>query len=938
MHDQATHNDANAPAPNAAPPANGAAAPLGTDVFKLIADVEGHLTRLRTAQKQQDDAITSLTSRTKALRTGEAELERQRAAFKGQQTQVESDRAALEKDRNQLSDQSRRIEEELRRRATEVEQSAKAIERERSEMTGQFEQARRGAAELEQAKASWQHTRQQMQEQMQRAQAEIEQRQAECARVREEVAAARSQWEKQRQDAQAKLEARAAELEQQLQGLAQRESQMQQERERLSSEQQKTMRQRDELQNRAATLEKERAEVLSRMEQAERAGANLTSQVEKARQDLDEQVKQVKKAMEQITALQKREQTLEHALEEARASAARADQESKELIKLADVERSKVHAKFEASRQDFESAREARDAAIAELENTRKKIAALGRDLKSRDDELAVKDKHVNDLHKKLELAGSKLSEFAQVLSEQTPQLERGASALAMCEEQAEQIDRLTTQLAELQLSSDPAEIQRRDARINELTEALRQSRGQDAGDVAVAQLEQRNAVLEREVQELRLATQNLQISADEARQQLQSRVDSGTGAQMKDVALAEHAAKVAALTAALERQNAASAMELEQRLSAQTQKFQRELATARDSDQSVAKLRQQVADLEAQLAQAKAATANAESSAGADNEYVSKLRARAEQITTVADHLRRRRERLEKMRRLMQAKHEAMPNAGAQGTAQMRAEQAGNVERERQHLMEVRKMLAASEVQMIRRWARQRAAFTMAALAFVVVVSAAATWFGVNYFFPAVRSASVVLEARSRAGSAPLTPEQIAEWTKWHAIMPKDASFQQTFSKRLAERQMKELARPQTIAAKLSREFSVDANQPGMVIYTMAGTDTDQLTAFLDVLTHTVLAEANEDAEHRKDVAVTVATGERKQDGRVCYASLNASPVKDERFDRAVPIFGAALGGLLLLTLVSYIKLSRSKRIFEADNADLFLDTRPASPGTPVA
>lgn len=932
MHEQATHQTppSESPAAASATPPTQAAPPAGHDVLKIIADVEGHLSRLRSAQRQQDDVLGTLTARAKALRIAEEDLDRQRVALKQQTMQVERDRAQTQQEREQFAEQCRRIDEDLRRRASEVDQAQQKLERERAEAASHLEQAARGKAELEQARGVWDQTRQQIEEQLNRSQAEIAQRMSECAKAKDEIASARSQWEKQRQESQGKIDARSLELDQQLAALAQREAALQQERERLALETQQAKRQHQELQNRAAALESERADLLNRVEQAERNVGELIHQVETTQQELIDQTRLVKSAMEKVGQMQQRERSLEKSLEQAKAAAQQAERDAQDLLHIADSERGELQAKIEAAQKAIEEAHQARDAAIAELETTRKKVVSMQRDLKSRDDELATRDAHLADLQKKLDMASGKLSEFAQVLSEQTPQLERGAAALAMCEEQAEQIDRLTSQLAELQLSSDPAEVQRRDERIAELTEALRQARGQNAGEAIVAELEQRNASLQQEVQQLRLETQNAQIAAEEARRQLQESVNSGAEAQVKDVALVEHAAKIAALSAELERVNAAAATELEQKLTAQSRRHQQELASAREQEQSLQPLRQRIADLEAQLARAKAekATAQAAGNEG-ESDYVARLRAKAEQITNVAEHLRRRRSRLEHMRLLMRRKRREMPNAGEQGSAQHRADQLGQIERERQHLLEVRKMLAASEFTMIRRWARQRAAFTAACVALIIAVSAGATWLAVNHFYPAVRSVSAALEARSRPGAGALTDEQVQLWTDWHAEAVNDAGFQQTLAKRMAERRLEQWSRPESLSVIIRRDLSVDANDPGLVLYTMTGTDSEQMAMFLDVLTYTLLTESNRDATRRGDSALTMATGERKEEGRVRFASVNAAPVRDERMQRALPIFGGTLGGLMLLSLISYIKLSRSRRQFEEENGALFQDIR---------
>lgn len=953
MHDQSTHHEpstggaagggaAAAGAGGTASPASNPASNTGIDVMKILADVEGHLTRLRSAQKQQDDAISSVTARSRALRTAEDELDKQRQALKQQAQQVERERSAISHEREQFADQCKRIDEELRRRAAEIEQSRERLEREQGEIASHVEKAKTGLAEVEHAKTVWQQNRKQVEEQLQRSQGEIDQRFAECAKAKDEIGAARSAWEKQRQEAQGKLEARAAEVEKQVADIARREHALQTERDRVAAAELAAQRQQQELQRRATELEKQRGELLERVDQAERNVGDLIQQVERTQQDLTEQTRLVKSAMDKVASMQARERALEKAVEAAKNETKRAEGESRDLIRLADSERAEMQRQLESRQKEI---LEARDAAMAELENARKKIASLQRDVRTRDEEITVKEGQLADLQRKLEMAGGKLTEFAQVLSEQTPQLERGAAALAMVQEQAEQIDRLTKQLAELQLSSDPAEIQRRDQRITELTEALRQARGQNVGEQAVAEIEQRNAALQQQVQQLRLESQNAQIAAEEARTQLQAYVNSGAETQMKDVALAEHAAKVAALTAEIERLHSAAAVELEQKLSAATKRHQKELAEARGaesrgSEQTVRQLRQRVADLEAEVAQAKsqAAAAVAAGQAGGqgdgEGEYVNRLRAKAEQISSVAEHLRRRRARLERARLLMRQKQKAMPSVGAQGSAQMRMEQLTKMEHERQQLLEVRKMLATSESQMVHRWARQRAVFTLACVGVIVAVSAAATWLIVNQMFPAVVSASVVIEAHNRPATPELTPEQVQDWTDWHAGVVTDASFQQTLAKRMAERQLEQWSSPQAVAARLSKAkgFAVDADQPGLVMYTMAGADADEITTFLDVFAQTLVSESNRQANRRSDGANTIATGERKEEGHVHYASLNSLPVSDERLAHALPIFGIVCGALLVLVFVIYARLRQAKRIFDEDNAGLFQDLRPAS------
>jgi hypothetical protein len=96
-------------------------------------------------------------------------------------------------------------------------------------------------------------------------------------------------------------------------------------------------------------------------------------------------------------------------------------------------------------------------------------------------------------------------------------------------------------------------------------------------------------------------------------------------------------------------------------------------------------------------------------------------------------------------------------------------------------------------------------------------------------------------------------------------------------------------------------------------------------MASFLDVLGGAVLAESNREASHRTDNASAVATGERKEDGHVRFASVNATPLSDERLTKGLPTFGICFGVLLVVLVGIYIALLRGKRVFDEENAQIF-------------
>ena len=96
------------------PPSALADASAGDDVMKILADVEGQLSRLRAAQKTQDDAIVSLADRARLLRTAEDENEKSRRDIAQQQKALAQEREQLHSQRVALETLTRQTEDQVR--------------------------------------------------------------------------------------------------------------------------------------------------------------------------------------------------------------------------------------------------------------------------------------------------------------------------------------------------------------------------------------------------------------------------------------------------------------------------------------------------------------------------------------------------------------------------------------------------------------------------------------------------------------------------------------------------------------------------------------------------------------------------------------------------------------------------------------------------------
>src|SRR5690606_25468789 len=90
----------------------------------------------------------------------------------------------------------------------------------------------------------------------------------------------------------------------------------------------------------------------------------------------------------------------------------------------------------------------------------------------------------------------------------------------------------------------------------------------------------------------------------------------------------------------------------------------------------------------------------------------------------------------------------------------QARYREMAQLEERRQQLAEVQRFLAASEQQMVRRWARPRAVVTVLWFVALAVMVGGVSWLVTGWIAPQPVTASVTLEARTR-DAQPLSPEQ---------------------------------------------------------------------------------------------------------------------------------------------------------------------------------
>ena len=321
-------------------------------------------------------------------------------------------------------------------------------------------------------------------------------------------------------------------------------------------------------------------------------------------------------------------------------------------------------------------------------------------------------------------------------------------------------------------------------------------------------------------------------------------------------------------------------------------------------------------------------------------------LCAKAKRIAEVAEHLYRRQRRLKALLRAHRQRTR-IKAAGAPGTPgtpgnasvamEEHARNVRRIDRARQELTEVRDALAVAERRMVRRWAAPRAIFITVWIAALLAASGVASWFAADHYFPAVVSASVTFEAKGKHPGA-LEPEEAERWRDWHLEYIASDPFRTTLAQRCTERRIDALDSVGAVHTRLERDMTIDASQPQAITVTLAGVDSDEVVSTLDVLATTLMTESTKRLRHRTDGTWAVAKDHPDSvTGQKRFASLNATPIEDQRLHYASVMFGGVFASLALIVGTIVLRLLKVKREFDADGA-LFEESVGPIPGESAA
>jgi chromosome segregation ATPase len=861
------------------------------DVMNILADVEKHIQRIKSAQREHDEELNTLEARFQSLKDAEREVEQRRK-------HVIEERGRLEQVQNALRDERVAFETDCnaRRSAIDAERSALAQEREEIKVR--------------------------QQEIAERFQA-IEKQFTELSTLEQEIARERSTLETESQQTQTRCK-------QLIQQLDERQTELDKRDGELSAQRRRTELREQEI---TTELDRMRAEVrdfTARAGAAESAASEALEttraaevQLEAGSRELARLKDELALAHQSLAEERERSEKQQHEFEQEREQASEIMSELEESLAVSKRERESVatnlalledkHGELIEQHAKTEHLRGQLDEQVAQL-----------------NEKLSQRDKTLADSQQKLKLAGQKLVEFSEVLREQATQLEHAAAHKVTIRQQQQEIEHLCNELARYRLAADPEVIDRKDQRIAELTEALRQARGQSPADEDTSRLEHQVIELATALDDRALIIEQLQVQLEHAQRRASDDVSSEAREAGDAARVAGRDAKIQELTAEVHRlehelsEHRASGQHADEASLAGAAEIEalqqrvRELESCSVDDADLTeRLREleheaaQTAELQARIGELEESLQEAQSKSGKSGPSLKQLDEKVQRIRAAAEHLQRRRSRLKRVRQLIELRKPA-----GETRSQSTLEQ---IELAEQSIAEARSALAVSEREMMRRWARNRAAVAVSFVTILVTLLAAGSWFGADHFFPAKSTASVTLEAQT-SGSKLLDGEAGARWSTWHAEMLSDLNFRTTLAKRMQERQLPQFGSITELDRVMKHDVTIDAMRPGEVTITMAGHDEQQLTHALDTLASTLAMASAREAGKRPDSARTVIRGERKEAGSTHYAQPTGISLEDERLLYSVIIFGATAAIALLCGVGVYTRLVKVKRIFEEE------------------
>jgi hypothetical protein len=590
-------------------------------------------------------------------------------------------------------------------------------------------------------------------------------------------------------------------------------------------------------------------------------------------------------------ALSEREELVERNRESMEAERAAMCAEREAMA----AERESMHAAAEETKREAQSAAAERDALRVEIVSVHERIVALDRQVEEFTRERALMSE-----------AFAKEAAAAKVSAESLQAAERNEATLmltvASLREMNEDADASLASRDQVVEAKDRV-IAERDGQIIELQREVDMTRQslRTAGDKLAAlakSVADQAPQLERGAAALGLVTEQRQrIADDEAR----------IASLERELAAALESARTAA---------SAVPEKVVERVVETVVETVVDTAALDEAKSEIDRLREEIGRSQREASEARQAL-HSDGAAAAEQERA--LADTQSRLQEALGFLAQRKRRIDLARRLLRerrVKRELEIRQATENAMVRVLEEERLVKKQREELRQVQELLTSSERDMVSRYARHRGALVAAWIMIVVTSLAAGAWFAAPMVLPGNAIASVDLVAKLKEGE-PLTPEQDVLFQRVHTDALQDEGLRATVKKRMSERGINALKNNAEFEAWLG-DVQVDSDGLGTLRLIAPAPDPTTATLALDTLATTLANESPKLGKGKGDVPRIGIAGNTQVPGRLSYSTLVPQAGPWDRLLAAGMIFSAVFTLGLVVGIVVFGKIARTKRRFE--------------------
>ncbi len=272
------------------------------------------------------------------------------------------------------------------------------------------------------------------------------------------------------------------------------------------------------------------------------------------------------------------------------------------------------------------------------------------------------------------------------------------------------------------------------------------------------------------------------------------------------------------------------------------------------------------------------------------------------------------RKKRLRKERQLLRKRFHNL--ASSDGPMPGQIEAVRELAQQRALLAEVRNELNDAEKRMVQQWAHAGAVTRMFLIVVSVLLLAGASYFSVMQFVPAQYVAKAVVSAQAARAGFPITAEQLHTWQAVNEKFATSDRVLKSTADRLSQRGYENLGSVDALQEYLDKSLSISSTADGMIEFSLIGKGQVDTRRLLETYSIAFVSASNSGSVKRTDGAKTKLT---------TPATVDPTPLKDNRLQVAGMAFGGSMLFLIPLGLLIYNRLRKVERVFDT-TGDLFV------------